>query len=109
MNSEKIKIVVLLLFIVAGCKTSFDNPKYSAGEADTGAISGEKVVAQVGHYHPNVRFEPTLDAVSQFLTHNLQPGDICMFLGAGNLNQIIPDVVEFYRTATSPSRSGSVA
>ena len=82
---------------------------YSAGEADTGAISGEKVVAQIGHYHPNVRFEPTLDAVSQFLTHNLHSGDICLFLGAGNLNQIIPDVVEFYRTATNPSRSEPVA
>ena len=82
---------------------------YSAGEANSGAISGEKVVAQIGHYHPNVRFEPTLDAVSQFLTHNLQPGDICLFLGAGNLNQIIPDVVEFYRTATNPSRSEPVA
>ena len=71
---------------------------YSAGEADTGVISGEKVVAQIGHYHQNVHYEPTLAAVSQFLTHQLQPSDICLFLGAGNLNQIIPDVVAFYLT-----------
>ena len=82
---------------------------YSAGEADTGVISGEKVVAQIGHYHQNVRYEPTLETVYQFLTHQLQPSDICLFLGAGNLNQIIPDVVEFYRTNSPLTRSGAVA
>ena len=34
MSCEKIKIVILVLLAVAGCKTSFDDPKYSAGEAD---------------------------------------------------------------------------
>jgi UDP-N-acetylmuramate--alanine ligase len=44
--------------------------------------------------------------VSEFLTQNLQPGDICLFLGAGSLNQIIPDVVEFYRCSTGePNRA----
>jgi UDP-N-acetylmuramate--alanine ligase len=71
---------------------------YSAGEANTGAISGEKLVAEIGNYHPNVCYQPTLEAVSQFLTQNLQPGDICLFLGAGNLNQIIPSIVDFYQT-----------
>ena len=69
---------------------------YSAGEEDTGAISGEQVVAAIGNYHLNVCYQPTLNAVSQFLTHNLQPGDICLCLGAGNLNQIIPDLVAAY-------------
>lgn len=71
---------------------------YSAGEANTGAISGERVVAEIGRYHPNVCYQPTLEAVSQFLTQNLQPGDICLCLGAGNLNQVIPEIVDFYRT-----------
>ncbi len=70
---------------------------YSAGEADTGAVSGEKVVSQIGLYHQHVYYQPTLAAVSQFLTQQLQPGDICLFLGAGNLNQIIPGIVEFYQ------------
>jgi UDP-N-acetylmuramate--alanine ligase len=79
---------------------------YSAGEANTGIISGEKVVAEIGKYHPNVRYQTTLNAVSEFLTQNLQPGDICLFLGAGSLNQIIPDVVEFYRCSTAePNRA----
>ncbi len=73
---------------------------YSAGEVNTGMISGEKVVAEIGKYHANVRYQPTLTTVSEFLTQNLQPGDICLCLGAGNLNQIIPDLVEFYRHQT---------
>jgi UDP-N-acetylmuramate--alanine ligase len=73
---------------------------YSAGEANTGVISGEKVVAEIAKYQPNVYYQPTLEAVSGFLTQNLQPGDICLFLGAGNLNQIIPEVVDFYRVST---------
>jgi UDP-N-acetylmuramate--alanine ligase len=76
---------------------------YSAGETNTGIITGEQVVAQIGRYHPNVIYQPTLAAVSQFLTHNLQRGDICLCLGAGNLNQIIPEIVDFYRT-TSPTK-----
>jgi UDP-N-acetylmuramate--alanine ligase len=82
---------------------------YSAGEANTGVISGEQVVAQIGRYHPNVSYEPTLEAVSQFLTHNLQQGDICLFLGAGNLNQIIPDIVDFYRTTPNTKQPETVA
>jgi UDP-N-acetylmuramate--alanine ligase len=74
---------------------------YSAGEPDTGVVSGEKVVAQIGHYQPNVCYKPTLEAVFQYLTQNLQPGDICLFLGAGNLNQVIPRVVDFYQTTPS--------
>jgi UDP-N-acetylmuramate--alanine ligase len=82
---------------------------YSAGEADTGVISGEKVVAQIGRYHPNVCYQPTLEAVSQFLTHNLQQGDICLCLGAGNLNQIIPGVLDFYRTTLNAKQTETVA
>jgi UDP-N-acetylmuramate--alanine ligase len=82
---------------------------YSAGEANTGVVSGEKLVAEIGHHHPNVCYQPTLEAVRQFLAQNLQPSDICLFLGAGNLNQIIPDVVDFYRTSTNVKQSESIA
>jgi UDP-N-acetylmuramate--alanine ligase len=74
---------------------------YSAGEANTKAISGETVVTEIGKYHANVRYQPTLTEVSEFLLQNLQPGDICLCLGAGNLNQIIPDLVEAYRSSTA--------
>jgi UDP-N-acetylmuramate--alanine ligase len=80
---------------------------YSAGEADTGMVSGEKVVAEIGKYHTNVCYQPTLTAVSDFLAQNLQSGDICLFLGAGSLNQIIPDVVDFYRRSTGDTVSNA--
>jgi UDP-N-acetylmuramate--alanine ligase len=72
---------------------------YSAGEADTGLINAEQLVAEIAKHNPNVHYQPTLDAVSQFLTQTLQPSDICLFLGAGTLNQIIPGVVNFYQPA----------
>ena len=81
---------------------------YSAGEPNTGAISGEKVVAEIGRYHPQVCYQPTLDAVSQYLTQNLQQGDICLFLGAGNLNQIIPSIVDFYQTTAHTKQPENV-
>jgi UDP-N-acetylmuramate--alanine ligase len=72
---------------------------YSAGEVDTGVVSGEKVVEQIGLYHQHVCYQPTLEAVAEFLTQQLQPGDICLFLGAGNLNQIIPSIVDRFEIA----------
>jgi UDP-N-acetylmuramate--alanine ligase len=81
---------------------------YSAGEPNTGAVSGEKVVAEIGRYHPQVCYQPTLEAVSQYLTQNLQQGDICLFLGAGNLNQIIPSIVDFYQTTSRTKQPENV-
>jgi UDP-N-acetylmuramate--alanine ligase len=34
-----------------------------------------------------------LQAVQSFLAELLQPGDLALFLGAGNLNQIIPEAM----------------
>ncbi|WP_310489288.1 UDP-N-acetylmuramate--L-alanine ligase [Chamaesiphon sp. VAR_69_metabat_338] len=82
---------------------------YSAGETDTGVVSGEKVVSQIGLYHQNVCYQPTLADVSQFLTKHLQPSDICLFLGAGNLNQIIPSIVEHYQTTAGIPQPETVA
>ena len=69
---------------------------YSAGEPKPSDISGEIVAQEIGLHHPQVVYQPSLKAVYSFLTENLQPGDLAIFLGAGNLNQIIPEVVAFY-------------
>ncbi len=81
---------------------------YSAGEENTGAISGEQVAAAIGHYHPDVCYQPSFEAVSQLLTQNLQPGDICLCLGAGNLNQIIPDLIAAYKTTSHQKQPETV-
>lgn len=72
---------------------------YSAGESGVGQITGEQVRAAIADHHERVYYQPTLDEVSQLLAQILQPGDLAIFLGAGNLNQIIPQVIESYQTA----------
>lgn len=72
---------------------------YSAGEVNSGQISGEVVASSIAAHHPNVHYHPSLQDISQFLTETLEPGDLAIFLGAGNLNQIIPDLMAYQQTA----------
>jgi UDP-N-acetylmuramate--alanine ligase len=74
---------------------------YSAGEPDLGQINGQKMADLIATYHPQVCYKPSLAAISTFLKETLKPGDIALFLGAGNLNQVIPELVAFYQTAYS--------
>jgi UDP-N-acetylmuramate--alanine ligase len=87
---------------------------YSAGEPNLGQITGQRVRDEICaasqnsangacHESKRVYYQPTLESVTEFLTQTLQPGDLALFLGAGNLNQIIPQVMEFYQKADSDS------
>jgi UDP-N-acetylmuramate--alanine ligase len=87
---------------------------YSAGEPNLGQITGQQVrdeICAASQHSANgacdeskrVYYQPTLESVTEFLTQTLQPGDLALFLGAGNLNQIIPQVMEFYQKADSDS------
>ena len=67
---------------------------YSAGEPDTGLVSGKKLALEVAKHHSSVEYQPTLGDVREFLLQNLRPGDLALFLGAGNLNQIIPEIID---------------
>jgi UDP-N-acetylmuramate--alanine ligase len=69
---------------------------YSAGEQNLGQITGQQMRDAIAAHHEKVYYKPTLDSVSDFLTQILQPGDLALFLGAGNLNQIIPQLIDFY-------------
>ncbi|MBX2866277.1 MAG: UDP-N-acetylmuramate--L-alanine ligase, partial [Leptolyngbyaceae cyanobacterium MAG.088] len=68
---------------------------YSAGEKNASGITGEGVTSTIGEHHAQVSYAPTLDAVKTKLASLLQPGDLVIFLTAGNLNQIIPDVMDY--------------
>lgn len=70
---------------------------YSAGEANLGKVSGETLAQSLAKQHPKVFYQPSLAAVREFLQETLQPGDLALFLGAGNLNQIIPQMLSFYQ------------
>lgn len=82
---------------------------YSAGEPDRGLIQGQQLVDEIARYHQNIYFRPALADVVEFLEQSLLPGDLVLFLGAGNLNQVIPEVMAFYQTVEAQDAQKAVA
>jgi UDP-N-acetylmuramate--alanine ligase len=70
---------------------------YSAGEPKLEGITGERLAELIAQQHPTVFYRPSTAEISQLLNEILLPGDTALFLGAGNLNQIIPEVMTFYQ------------
>lgn len=70
---------------------------YSAGETNLGNLQGEGVAEAIAAYHPKVIYHPSLNTLSSLLKKILQPGDLAIFLGAGNLNQTIPQVINLFK------------
>ncbi len=68
---------------------------YSAGETNINGITGKQLATKIAQNHPQVFYHPDLFSLPNFLQQKiLQPGDLAMFLGAGNLNQTIPKTIE---------------
>jgi UDP-N-acetylmuramate--alanine ligase len=67
---------------------------YSAGETNTTGIDGKKLAQTVKKYHPKVYYHDNLSTMTAFLADFIQPQDLTLFLGAGNLNQIIPQLLK---------------
>lgn len=67
---------------------------YSAGEANLSQINGSHLVEAIALHHHNVIYHPQLSSLSDYLRQILQPGDLVLFLGAGNLNQVIPELLD---------------
>jgi UDP-N-acetylmuramate--alanine ligase len=70
---------------------------YSAGEPELEKVTGQSLANAIATHHSNVIYQPTLQTVSAYLMETLLPGDLVLFLGAGNLNRIIPDLTAFYQ------------
>jgi UDP-N-acetylmuramate--alanine ligase len=66
---------------------------YSAGESDLGQVSGQDLATAISKHNPQIVYQHTLPLVSEFLLQTLRPGDLALFLGAGNLNQAIPELI----------------
>jgi len=73
---------------------------YSAGEAPIPGISGQDLAIAVSQHQANVFYHATLEEITQFLGQALQPQDLVLFLGAGNLNQIVPTVMDLCKSST---------
>lgn len=70
---------------------------YSAGEQKPTDLSGETLANLIAHHQDQVLYRSSLQSIHQLLTEVLCPGDIALFMGAGNLNQIIPEVMMFHQ------------
>jgi UDP-N-acetylmuramate--alanine ligase len=73
---------------------------YGAGEKNVENITGADMTEAIAKHHANVCFQGDLESVQTFLTHNLRSGDLAIFLGAGNLNRIIPKTIQALRDIT---------
>ncbi len=70
---------------------------YSAGEANPNNITGETLAQAIRQHHSQVHYHPDLNSLPSFLQREiLQPEDLVLFLGAGNLNQYIAKTIELY-------------
>jgi UDP-N-acetylmuramate--alanine ligase len=70
---------------------------YSAGEENSGLIDGQMLADAIARHNPHTFYHGNLNSLGSFLKETiLQPGDLALFLGAGNLNQIIPDAIALY-------------
>ena len=67
---------------------------YSAGEKNTFNITGKDLAEAIALTQNEVHYHADVNSIADFLTKSiLKPGDLAMFLGAGNLNQSIPKAI----------------
>ncbi len=62
---------------------------YGAGEKNIDNLTGETLQQAIAQHQGNVHYQQDLQSLPAWLTPQLQTGDLVLFLGAGNLNQVI--------------------
>lgn len=71
---------------------------YSAGEQNLSGITASDLVKAIAQNHDHIYYHPDVDSIADFIQQKiLQSGDLAMFLGAGNLNQAIPQTIALYQ------------
>ncbi|MFN3925840.1 MAG: UDP-N-acetylmuramate--L-alanine ligase [Pseudanabaenaceae cyanobacterium] len=73
---------------------------YSAGEEPIAGVSAEQLATAIAQVHPRCIYLPKLAEIPPWLQANLQTGDLVLFLGAGNLNQVIAPTLELLQHAS---------
>jgi UDP-N-acetylmuramate--alanine ligase len=68
---------------------------YPAGEPPRPGVTGELLLDAVRRSHPDavVEWAPTLDDVADALVRLLEPGDLCMTIGAGDVTDVADLVI----------------
>jgi len=68
---------------------------YPAGETPIPGVTGAALYEEVRRFgHKDAHFEPEMAKIPAKLKPLVRPGDTVIFLGAGNINKIIPDFLE---------------
>jgi UDP-N-acetylmuramate--alanine ligase len=61
---------------------------YGSNEAPIAGVSGQIIADEIiAHGHPNVCYEPRLNWVHRAVGNMLEPGDLILSLGAGNIHE----------------------
>ncbi len=62
---------------------------YGAGEAPLEGVTGKRLAEEVARYgHHDITYCETLDGMTEALLQRVQPGDVVVTLGAGNIWQV---------------------
>ncbi|SHG11129.1 UDP-N-acetylmuramate--L-alanine ligase [Desulfacinum infernum DSM 9756] len=68
---------------------------YAAGEAPMEGVTGKRLAEEVARYgHHDITYCETLDGMTEALLQRVQPGDVVVTLGAGNIWQVGDNLLE---------------
>lgn len=72
---------------------------YPAGEKPVEGVSGRALYEEVEKFgHKNVSFEQDMNKIPSLIDKVVEPGDMILVLGAGNIYRIIPDIIKILET-----------
>lgn len=66
----------------------------SAREKKDPDISGSQLAQAIKQYHSDVEYTPDKEAVIQYLEHIIAPNDVVITMGAGDVYQWLPDIMQ---------------
>jgi len=68
---------------------------FPAGESPIPNITGQRLYEEIEKFgHKNVYFEPNMKKIPALVGKIVKPEDMILVLGAGNIYQIIPDIIK---------------
>ena len=78
-----------------GCDLLYVLPVYAAREKPLSGVEGDLIVAAAGRLgHPAATFLPKESSPAQELARNLRSGDLCLTMGAGDVGDLAPAILE---------------
>lgn len=89
--------------LLNGFASSFDNADhviitdiYAARESDTGEINSEALANKIKEHNSeaDVYYMKDFDEISEYIYDNMEPGDIVLTMGAGNIYHIGQMILE---------------